>query len=73
MPQFFLKEKTTWLISEMLGYGGAKFNCTVSQSQDKGEAREAPRVQNEAVCQGPGRAPWVPPALSSFPRGRQPF
>lgn len=46
VSQFFLKQKQLDLASEMLGYEEVKFNCTLSWSKDKGEAREAPRMQN---------------------------
>lgn len=46
VSQFFLKQKELDLASEMLGYEEVKFNCTMSWSKDKGEAREAPRMQN---------------------------
>ena len=46
VSQFFLKQKELDLASEMLGYEEVKFNCTLSESKDKREAREAPRMQN---------------------------
>ena len=46
VSQFFLKQKELDLASEMLGYEEVKFNCTMSWSKYKGEAREAPRMQN---------------------------
>lgn len=64
----FLKQRQLDLASEMLGYQEVKFNCTLPQSQDKGEAREAPRMQNGGAwkhSQAPGVSAWASPALFS--------
>lgn len=56
VPQFFLKEQLGFA-SEMLGYEGAKFNCRVSRSLDKGEVREAHRLQNEEMASAQNECP----------------
>ena len=57
VSQFFLKQKELDLASEMLGYEEVKFNCTLSESKDKREAREAPRMQNWGMWK---YLEWVP-------------
>lgn len=60
MPRFFLKERQLGPASEMLGWDGAKLNCTVSQASARGdEAKSECRVRAVSARRGPGRLPSV--------------